>query len=57
MEPSVYAKAVVANALKPKSKLWFWYGANTLLVWFVTTFLPHTFPVSAWISLGRWINY
>ena len=42
----MYAKAVVANALKPKSKLWFWYGANTLLVWFVTTFLPHTFPVS-----------
>jgi hypothetical protein len=46
MERSVYASKVVANALKPRSKLWVWLGAQTLLVWVITTFLPHTFPVS-----------
>lgn len=46
MSPAVFAKGVVANALKPKSKLWYWRGANALLVWFVTVFAPHLLPVS-----------
>lgn len=50
MEPTEYASKVVANALKSKSKLWFWMGGQTWLVWFVTTFLPHTFSVSIQVS-------
>jgi hypothetical protein len=46
MAPSVYSQGVVANALKNKSKLWYWRGGNTWLVWGFTTFLWHLFPVS-----------
>ncbi|KAH8810852.1 hypothetical protein F5884DRAFT_819355 [Xylogone sp. PMI_703] len=45
-EPSEFAKGVVANAMKESSNLWFWYGARSSIVWFITTFMPHTFLVS-----------
>ncbi|KAL2071760.1 hypothetical protein VTL71DRAFT_12995 [Oculimacula yallundae] len=44
MDVSVYARGVVANAMKPKSKLWFWRGGSAWLVWAVTTFGPHLLP-------------
>jgi len=47
MDPYLFAEGVVSNAMKTKAKLWFWRGGNTLLVWFVTTFFPHNFPVSS----------
>ncbi|KAH8807773.1 hypothetical protein F5884DRAFT_881205 [Xylogone sp. PMI_703] len=45
-EPSEFAKDVVANALQIRSTLWFWCGAKSSIVWFINTFLPHTFLVS-----------
>jgi len=45
MAPSHFAAGVVANALKEKSEMWYWRGGNARLVWFVTTFFKHTFPV------------
>lgn len=54
MNRHAFAAGVVSNAMKTKSKLWYWVGGNTLLVWFVTTFFPHTFSVSAFfLSVGQ----
>jgi hypothetical protein len=44
---TLFAEKVVANAIKEHSTLWFWCGAMSRIVWFVTTFLPHTFLVSS----------
>ncbi|KAL2862201.1 SDR family oxidoreductase [Aspergillus lucknowensis] len=38
--PHVYAKSVVAEVTKQTSRIWFWTGATTSLVWFGDTFLP-----------------
>ncbi|KAH7350684.1 hypothetical protein BKA65DRAFT_549684 [Rhexocercosporidium sp. MPI-PUGE-AT-0058] len=50
MTPSVYAQGLVANAMKPKSKLWYWRGGSAWLVWAVTTFAPHLFPDTIFAS-------
>ncbi|KAH6713294.1 hypothetical protein DL95DRAFT_494452 [Leptodontidium sp. 2 PMI_412] len=41
MTASAFAQGLVANAMKPRSNLWYWRGGNALLVWAVTTFAPH----------------
>lgn len=45
MDPVEFARGVIDNALKSTSKPRFWYGARASIVWFVTTFLWHTFMV------------
>ena len=45
MDPRDFAAGVVDNALKKKSNAYYWRGGNATIVWLVSTFLPHTFPV------------
>lgn len=45
MDPAVYARGVVDNALKEMSELWYWRGAKIWVVWAMTTLLWHRFPV------------
>lgn len=47
MDPAVYARGVVDNALKETSELWYWRGAKIWVVWAMTTLLWHRFPVSS----------
>ena len=56
MEPSVFAAGVVSNAMKTKSESWYWRGGNARLVWFVTTFLGHTFFVCALHYTGVFVG-
>ncbi|RAH42803.1 NAD(P)-binding protein [Aspergillus brunneoviolaceus CBS 621.78] len=53
MTPEEYAKGVIEEIVKPSSKAWFWYGNATTLVWFFSTFLPHT--AFDWLFY-RWFN-
>jgi len=57
MEPSVFAAGVVSNAMKTKSEPWYWRGGNARLVWFVTTFFGHTFPVCALHYTGVFVEF
>lgn len=45
MEPVDFARGVIDNALKPTSKPRLWHGAQASLIWFVKTFMGHTFLV------------
>lgn len=52
MAPEEYARAVVGEAMKPSPRAQFWYGAQTLLVWFGDTFLWKT----CWVSRSSFIS-
>ncbi|KAF1353531.1 hypothetical protein BDV97DRAFT_375508 [Delphinella strobiligena] len=41
-----YAKSVVSQLLRSPTKLFIWEGSKSWLVWFASTFLPHSFMVS-----------
>ncbi|RAK75028.1 NAD(P)-binding protein [Aspergillus fijiensis CBS 313.89] len=53
MTPEEYAKGVIEEIVKPSPKAWFFYGNAPTLVWFFSTFLPHT--AFDWLFY-RWFN-